>query len=71
MKKEETAPLEILKIALDINNSNLSKIHWQETFIDYIKENNAVSSQQQSDLQEKIKQKTEPIIESITHHRLQ
>ena len=83
MKKEETAPFEILKIALDINDSNLSKIYWQETFIEYIKENNIdlydkavkYTNDLESDgyftEEEKIKQKTEPIIESITHHRLQ
>lgn len=40
MKKEETVPYEILQIALNINKSNLEKIYWQETFIEYIKENN-------------------------------
>ena len=40
MKKEETAPLEILLQALNVNKKNLGKIYWQETFIEYIKENN-------------------------------
>ena len=40
MKKEETVPYEILQIVLNINKSNLEKIYWQETFIEYIKENN-------------------------------
>ena len=40
MKKEETAPLSILLDQLKINRLNQSKIYWQETFIEYIKENN-------------------------------
>ena len=40
MKKEETAPLSILLDQLRINRLNQSKIYWQETFIEYIKENN-------------------------------
>ena len=40
MKKEETAPLSILLHQLKINRLNQSKIDWQETFIEYIKENN-------------------------------
>ena len=40
MKKEETAPLSIFLDQLRINRLNQSKIYWQETFIEYIKENN-------------------------------
>lgn len=40
MKKEETAPLQLLLNALEVNRNNLGKIYWQETFIKYIKENN-------------------------------
>ena len=40
MKKKETAPLSILLDQLKINRLNQSKIYWQETFIEYIKENN-------------------------------
>ena len=38
--KKETAPLELFMNQLKINQLNQSKIYWQETFIDYIKENN-------------------------------
>ena len=38
MKKEETAPLSIFLDQLKINRLNQSKIYWQETFIEYIKE---------------------------------
>jgi len=41
MKKEETAPLSIFLDQLRINRLNQSKIYWQETFIEYIKENNS------------------------------
>ena len=40
MKKKETAPLSIFLDQLRINRLNQSKIYWQETFIEYIKENN-------------------------------
>jgi hypothetical protein len=40
MKKEETAPLKLLEVALHINKSNLLKIYWQEEFINYIEKNN-------------------------------
>ena len=40
MKKEETAPLSILLHQLKINRLNQSKIDWQETCIEYIKQNN-------------------------------
>jgi hypothetical protein len=40
MKKKETAPLSIFLDQLKINRLNQSKIYWQETFIEYIKENN-------------------------------
>ena len=40
MKKEETAPLAILQMALSINRSNLEKIDWMEEFINYIEEKN-------------------------------
>ena len=40
MKKKETVPLEIFLHQLKINRLNQSKIDWQETFIEYIKENN-------------------------------
>ena len=38
MKKKETVPLEIFLHQLKINRLNQSKIDWQETFIEYIKE---------------------------------
>lgn len=38
--KKETAPLKLFMNQLKINQLNQSKIYWQETFIDYIKENN-------------------------------
>ena len=37
MKKEKTAPLGMLQMALSINKSNLEKIYWQEEVIKYIK----------------------------------
>tara|TARA_R110001606_G_scaffold369991_1_gene526265 strand:- start:298 stop:513 length:216 start_codon:yes stop_codon:yes gene_type:complete len=40
MKKEETVPLEIFLHQLKINRLNQSKIDWQETCIEYIKQNN-------------------------------
>ena len=40
MKKEETAPLSILQMALSINRSNLEKIDWMEEFINYIEKHN-------------------------------
>ena len=40
MKKEETAPLGLLQMALSINKSNLEKIYWMEEFINYIEKNN-------------------------------
>ena len=40
MKKEETAPLGLLQMALSINRSNLEKIDWMEEFINYIEKNN-------------------------------
>ena len=40
MKKKETAPFEMLQIALNINKSNLEKIHWMEEFINYIEKKN-------------------------------
>jgi hypothetical protein len=40
MKKEETAPLEILLHALDVNRKNFEKICWMEEFINYIEKNN-------------------------------
>ena len=41
MKKEETVPLSMLKIALHINKSNVEKIYWQEEFINYIAKHNS------------------------------
>tara|TARA_R110000764_G_scaffold66242_1_gene138187 strand:+ start:692 stop:907 length:216 start_codon:yes stop_codon:yes gene_type:complete len=40
MKKEETAPLELLLHALDVNGKNCKRIYWQEEFINYIEEKN-------------------------------
>ena len=40
MKKEETAPLQLLLNALDVNRKNCKRIYWQEEFINYIEENN-------------------------------
>ena len=40
MKKKETVPLEIFLHQLKINRLNQSKIDWQETCIEYIKQNN-------------------------------
>ena len=40
MKKEETAPLGLLQMALSINKSNLEKIYWMEEFINYIEKKN-------------------------------
>ena len=40
MKKEETAPLELLLNALKVNRNNFEKICWQEEFINYIEKNN-------------------------------
>ena len=40
MKKEETAPLGMLQMALSINKSNLEKIYWMEEFINYIEKKN-------------------------------
>ena len=40
MKKEKTAPLGLLQMALSINKSNLEKIYWMEEFINYIEKNN-------------------------------
>jgi len=36
MKKKETAPFEMLQIALNINKSNLEKMYWMEEFMNYI-----------------------------------
>ena len=41
MKEQKTAPLSIFLDQLKINRLNQSKIYWQETFIEYIKENNS------------------------------
>lgn len=38
--QKEKVPLSILQMALHTNKSNLEKIDWMETFIDYIKANN-------------------------------
>ena len=38
--KKETAPIELFMNQLKINQLNQSKIYWQETFIEYIKEKN-------------------------------
>tara|TARA_R100000306_G_C4358345_1_gene133956 strand:- start:913 stop:1128 length:216 start_codon:yes stop_codon:yes gene_type:complete len=40
MKKEETAPLQLLLNALDVNRKNFEKISWQEEFINYIEKKN-------------------------------
>jgi hypothetical protein len=40
MKEEETAPLQLLLNALDVNRKNFEKINWQEEFIIYIQKNN-------------------------------
>jgi hypothetical protein len=40
MKTEKTAPFSIFLDQLKINRLNQSKIYWQETLIEYIKENN-------------------------------
>jgi len=40
MKKEETAPLQLLLNALKVNRNNFEKICWQEEFINYIEKNN-------------------------------
>ena len=40
MKKEETAPLGLLQMALSINKSNLEKIYWMEEVINYIEKKN-------------------------------
>ena len=40
MKKEEKVPLIILKHQLEINHKLQFKLHWLETFVEYIKKNN-------------------------------
>jgi hypothetical protein len=39
MKKEEKVPLIIFKNQLEINHKLQFKIHWFETFVEYIKRN--------------------------------
>tara|TARA_R100000700_G_C3091355_1_gene92555 strand:+ start:367 stop:582 length:216 start_codon:yes stop_codon:yes gene_type:complete len=40
MKAMKPVPVEIFMNQLKVNRKNQSKIDWQETFIEYIKENN-------------------------------
>ena len=40
MKKEEKVPLIIFKHQLEINHKLQFKLHWLETFLEYIKKNN-------------------------------
>jgi hypothetical protein len=40
MKKEEKVPLTIFKHQLEINHKLQFKLHWLETFLEYIKKNN-------------------------------
>ncbi len=42
MKKEETAPLGMLQMALSINKSNLEKIYWMEEFMNYVEKNHKI-----------------------------